>query len=432
MTTAPRPTRRGALGGMGLGALAAGLAACGGDPGAATEGAGGDAVEFVFLGDVNQRKQFEQLFAEFGEQHPEIALQAVAKSGSWAQFTYAVATQIAGGQPPDIIQMATEGQRLFASKGVLAPLDQLIARDQDEVEDYYDDIHDNLRLWSQKYGSPDGSTYYMPGGYNPIVQYCRTDLLDRAGVELPEDGFSWSDLMEAGRRLKAQGVFLMTVEQGYWHDVLPWLTNNGTSSLDEDWATATINSPEAIEAAAFARELVAKGYSPEPGGTYDAPSLMQNGQLAAFHDGAYGMVNAARIELTDAIRMVPFPHNGVHGSPVGWDAWDITEASERADEAWVFIKYLMSVEGASFFARAGGTIVPARHSVATSDAFLEGAPEGALCLVDALETATPVPSPERGPEIQDIVEEGWLQIIAGYAEPERQLKRTYDKIGPLL
>ena len=428
----PRFTRRRALGGAGLAALTGALSACGGDPGASLEGAGGDVVEFVFLGDANQRKQFEELFAEFRTQHPEIDLRAAAKSGSWAQFTYSVATQIAGGHPPDIIQMATEGQRLFASKGVLAPLDDLIARDQEEVDDYYDDIHDNLRVWSKKYGSPDGSTYYMPGGYNPIVQYCNTELLDRAGVELPEDGFAWDNLMEAGRKLKAEGAFLMTVEQGYWHDVLPWLTNNGTSSLDEDWTSATINSPEAIEAAEFAREMVAKGYSPKPGGAYDAASLMQNGELAAFHDGAYGMVNAARIEMTDAIRMVPFPNNGVHGSPVGWDAWDITAASERTEEAWVFIKYLMSVEGASFFAKAGGTIVPARRSVATSDAFLEGAPEGALCLVDALETATPVPSPERGPEIQDIVEEGWLQIITGYAEPKAQLNRTYDKIGPLL
>ncbi|MFC7465058.1 hypothetical protein [Brachybacterium sp. GCM10030252] len=136
--------------------------------------------------------------------------------------------------------------------------------------------------------------------------------------------------------------------------------------------------------------------------------------------------------MTDSIRVVPFPNNGVHGSPVGWDAWDITAASERTDEAWSVIKYLISAEAASFFAETGGTIVPARRSVATSDAFLAGAPEGSECLVDALETATPVPSPERGPEIQDIVEEGWLQIIAGYSDARRQLQRTYDKIGPLL
>src|SRR5690606_26630163 len=111
MTVGPRTarfTRRGALGGAGLAALAGALAACGGDPGASVEGVGGDVVEFVFLGDANQRKQFEELFAEFRTQHPEIDLRAAAKSGSWAQFTYSVATQIAGGHPPDIIQMRSE------------------------------------------------------------------------------------------------------------------------------------------------------------------------------------------------------------------------------------------------------------------------------------------------------------------------------------
>ncbi|MFC7405521.1 ABC transporter substrate-binding protein [Georgenia alba] len=426
-------TRRGALGLLGSGALLP-LAGCGGAPGAASEGVSAGTVEFTYLGDINQREKFEALFAEFNAEHPQIDLQASAKSGTWAQFAYAVATQIAGGRPPDIVQIATEGQQLFASKGVLEPLDRFMDEDRDLVEEYYADIHDNLRIWTQRYGSLDEHTYYVPGGYNPIVQFCNAELLERAGVDLPDEGWRWDDLMEAGRKVKAQGAYLMTVQNGYWHDVLPWLTNNGTSSLNEDWTEAIINSPEAIEAAEMARALVAAGYAPEPGGSYDAPTLMQRGELAAFHDGAFGIVNADRIGMTDRIKVVFFPNNGVHGSPVGWDAWDITRASQHQDEAWTFISYLMSREAGEFFAETGGTIVPARRSVAASEAFLGGAPEGSIRLVEALEVeyATPVPSPERGPEIQSIVEEGWLQIIAGYADARTQLTRTYDKIGPLL
>jgi multiple sugar transport system substrate-binding protein len=425
-------SRRTALRAGATGALALALAACGGDPGAATAGAGAGTVEFVFRGDINQRKGFEALFEEFGKGHPEVDLRASAKSGTWAQFAYAVATQIAGGQPPDIVQIATEGQQLFVDKDVLAPLDPLIEADSDVVQDYYDDIPENLITWTKKYASKDGGTFYIPGGFNPIVQYNRTDLLDEAGVDLPEEGWDWGDLMEAGRRLKSQDAFLMTIGNGYWSDILPWLTNNGTSSLDEDWTAATINSPEAIEAATMARRIVERGYAPEPGGTFDAPTLLQQGKLASYHDGAFGIANAQRIELVDDIRVTPFPNNGVHGSPVGWDAWDITRASQHTSEAWTFIKYLMSPEGGSFLARSGGTIVPARRSIATSDDFLKTAPKGSQWLADSLEFATPVPSPERGPEIQDIVEEGWLQVIAGYADPKTQLNRTYDKIGPLL
>lgn len=396
-------------------------------------GAGGaGSVGFVYLGSAEQREQFEKLFAEFNKLHSEIDLQATGKAGTWAQFAYAVATQIAGGQPPDIVQIATEGQRLFSSKDVLAPLDPYVEKDRTSVEEYYDDIHDNLRTWTQRYGSPDGQTYYIPGGYNPIVQFCNTELLDRAGVDLPEDGWSWDELMRAGRKVKARGAFLMTIEEGYWHDVLPWLTNNGTSSLDEDWATSMINSPEAIEAARFARAMVKAGYAPEPGGNFDSATLMQRGELATFHDGAFGIVQADRIGMSDKIRVVFFPNNGVHGSPVGWDAWDITKASQSKDEAWTFIQFLMSSAAGSFFAETGGTIVPARKSVATSDAFLGGAPVGSSKLIKALDTATPVPSPDRGPEIQHIVEEGWLQVITGYADAKVQLNRTHDKIGPLL
>ncbi len=421
------------LGGAAALPLTGGLTACGGAPGAATKGsADAGAVEFVYLGDVNHRKQFEQLFAQFNEQHPEIELRATAKSGSWAEFAYAVATQIAGGRPPDIVQIATEGQRLFSSKGVLEPLDEFIENDRSYVDEYYDDIHENLRLWTQRYGSPDENTYYIPGGYNPIVQFCNTELLEKAGVDLPEEGWSWDDLMSAGKKVKAQGAYLMTVQHNYWHDVLPWLTNNGTSSLDESWTTSLMNSPEAIEAGEMARALVAEGYAPEPGGSYDPPTLMQRGELAAFHDGAFGIVNVDRVGMTDKTKVVFFPNNGVHGSPVGWDAWDITRESPNKQDAWTFIKFLMSVEGSSFFAETGGTIVPARRSVATSDAFLGNAPEGSIKLVEVLDVATPVPSPDRGPEIQHIVEEGWLQVISGYADARTQFNKTHDKIGPLL
>src|SRR5690606_31621494 len=150
-TRAPGLSRRGALGLLGAGALLP-LAGCGGAPGAAADGVAAGTVEFVYLGDINQREKFQQLFDRFNTQHPDIDLQASAKSGSWSQFVYAVATQIAGGRPPDIVQIATEGQQLFVSKNVLEPLDPYITADQELVDEYYDDIHDNLRTWTQRYG----------------------------------------------------------------------------------------------------------------------------------------------------------------------------------------------------------------------------------------------------------------------------------------
>ena len=65
----------------------------------------------------------------FNEAHPDIRLKATGiAAGNWGNYVSTVATQIAGGAKYDIVYVATEGQRMFASRGILLPLDEFIAR----------------------------------------------------------------------------------------------------------------------------------------------------------------------------------------------------------------------------------------------------------------------------------------------------------------
>ena len=84
-------------------------------------------------GTAEQQATWNKLFAKFGEKHPDIKLKAEGiPLSNWGDFFNKLSTRLAGGQVPDVIQVATEGQRLFASKGLLAPLDDYIAKDQGE------------------------------------------------------------------------------------------------------------------------------------------------------------------------------------------------------------------------------------------------------------------------------------------------------------
>ena len=47
--------------------------------------------------------------------------------------------------------------------------------------DYYADVPANLLEWTQKYGSPDGQTYFIPGGYNTVVMYCNVEVFEVHG-----------------------------------------------------------------------------------------------------------------------------------------------------------------------------------------------------------------------------------------------------------
>src|SRR5215471_10076900 len=108
-------------------ALAAALAGCGGGSGGGA--ASSKELSFVYMGTAEQQATWNKLFAKFTEQNPNIKLKAEGiPLSNWGDFFNKLSTRIAGGQVPDAIQIATEGQRLFASKGLLAPLDDYIKK----------------------------------------------------------------------------------------------------------------------------------------------------------------------------------------------------------------------------------------------------------------------------------------------------------------
>ena len=153
------------------------LAGCGGEDDAAPGGATSGTVTFVYYGDANAQKAYDKLFTKFRKKYPKITLKAQGiAADSWAGFANTVATRLAGGQSLDVVQIATEGQRIFASKRLLEPLDPYIQKDKAAVDAYYADTPPNLRKWLKEYASPDGKTYFMPGGYNTMAMYLNTDL----------------------------------------------------------------------------------------------------------------------------------------------------------------------------------------------------------------------------------------------------------------
>ena len=434
-----RRTFLGRLGGAALiPTLGAGLAACGGADSGGGGGSGGDpasgTVTFVYYGDAEGQKAYDKLFTKFRADNPNITLKAQGIAAkSWADFANTVATRLAGGQPLDVVQIATEGQRIFASKQLLEPLDDYIAQDQATVDAYYADTPPNLKKWLQEYASPDGKTYFMPGGYNTMALYVSTKIFAAAGVELPTDTWTWDDFRTAGQTIKAKtGAFLTAAGSGYFTDVMPWLTNNGTSTLSADWKTAQYDSPAAVEALTFARSLVVDGLAPKPGGTYDAPTQMAQGKLASFGGGRWPTNDLRRVKAVDTSAMVKWPMKAAAGSPVGWDAWPILKQSKNKPAAWTLIKYLISEQFGDTITTGGGGAVPARISDATGADFLADAPKNTELLVELLDVATPIPGPNRGAECQKVIEDAWLQGISGTKEPQAALSEANTKLQGML
>jgi multiple sugar transport system substrate-binding protein len=391
-------------------------------------------LELVYFGDVNQQGTWEALIAAFNESNPGISIKPTGISApSWGEYITTVATQLAGGKRYDIVYVATEGQRLLASRDILLPLDDYIAGDQELIDDYFADLNPNFLEWTEKYGSPDGNTYYLPGGYNTMVMYCNVETFEGAGVELPETDWTWDEFYDAGVKLKESGVFLHPMGSGFvFGNIMPWLLTNGASTMNEDWDAATFNTPVAVAAAEFVKRCIDDGLSPVPGGEFNVGAQFADGKLATFGAGRWLTPMIRDLELVEQTRILNWPTNAGNGTPIGWDAWPIMKNSEHPDAAWAFLRWLTTVEASVYYAEVGGTNVPARNSVANSDAFLDNAPAGSELMAAAADFATPIPSPDNLPEVEAAIGDGWTAAITGQRPAQDALDQANEQLEEIL
>lgn len=414
------------------------LAACGdqspsGSSGIAPKGTKvSGTLSLAYLGTADQQKAWNALFALFQKKYPDVQLKAQANpSNNWASFFDTISTQIAGGKIPDLIQVATEGQRLFASRGLVEPIDAYLERDKDELADFFSDIDPRLKEWGAL-SSPDGKTYYLPGEFNTMCVWYNSEVFQKAGVQEPDDSWTWDDFLAMAQKLTKPGVYGMHVGAGYFPGIMPWLLTNGANVLNDKWTQSTLTTPAAIESVQFMRNLIVQKISPAPGGTFDAFAAAAQGKLAMFGGGRWPIISMRNLGVINKMKIVAWPRKTQQGSPVGWNAYPIMKGSQNKEAAWAFVKFITSKEASQYFATQGGTIVPPRRSVATSDAFLSNAPQGSDKLYAALNYATPLPAPNKENVMELAINNSLTQILSGNVSVEQGLSQLSQKIQATL
>ena len=118
--------------------------------------------------------QAVKAFKAFQKQTGIITTPLFINVPTWVDFFEQIETRLIAGVEIDTMNLATEGFRLFASKGVLAPLDSYIAQDKATINSFYADMTSTLSQFRQ-HAQIDGHTYYVPWGYNTMgIWYNRT------------------------------------------------------------------------------------------------------------------------------------------------------------------------------------------------------------------------------------------------------------------
>lgn len=282
-------------------------------------------------------------------------------------------TWLAAGTSPDLMAYPPEWAALYMEESEGQAYIDLTAfvTGEDGIA-IGDDVYEGI----YQQGFYDGVPVALPKDYSTSSFYINTALFEAAGIPVPTEGWTWDDALDIALQLTldANGnnaaspdfdpenivqYGIDTISDGWWRGFQSYLQSWGVLTVTEDGTTTTglLNSPEAVEALNWYRDLVFKHHV--------APSLSvigatEGGRVQMFQDGkvAIGVTfhgpwwqdvfnETPNLEWTVA----PVPAGpGGRSSVLMWLGWGISGQSQHPEEAWKLLKWLTTEPGQRVFA----------------------------------------------------------------------------------
>ncbi|QPP08727.1 carbohydrate ABC transporter substrate-binding protein [Streptomyces bathyalis] len=202
-------------------ALCATLSGCGGGPSAAADGK--VTLRFTWWGNADRAARTEKAVTAFERAHPSIDIQT--SYSTYDSYKQKLATQAAGGDVPDLIQLDYRQISQYAGSDVLLDL-------AGQRKHLPTDKMDPALLRTGQVG---GRQYALPMGIGTQTVAYDKKAWRAAGVKDPQAGWSWQDWVRALRKVKDdRGSYPMT-DPGAAEDQFEiWLRGQGKKLYTKD------------------------------------------------------------------------------------------------------------------------------------------------------------------------------------------------------
>jgi len=324
-------------------------------------------ITFSYLWGGAEGEGVEKIIADFNASQDDIVVKGVSSPDSQAQLTAMSASQGSF----DISDNFGNGVGSWASKGIIAPLD-------DYMETYGIDADDFVPAAMEQM-TYDGKIYSMPIAIHDYQLVYNKDLLDAAGVEVPT---TTDELADAIEKLTVQEADGTITQLGFGDPSISTTLTTLGYAFGGEWNDAdgpTPTDPGNIAAAEWYQDSITNKF----GAANIADFVSGVGQYMSpedpFYTGKYAMVidgswqaNGIAVnapELDWGVTSIPVPSSELEGSTqLTASTLFIPANSKHKEEAAEFMAYLVSEDGMLAFAKALGNL-PSRTSLLDSDEF---------------------------------------------------------------
>lgn len=304
------------------------------------------------------------MVGEFTAANPGVEVEIV--SVPWGQAFETVATMIAGGDIPDVIEMPDTWQALYADQ--LMPLDDRIAG-WDHGATLTQKTLDMGKL-------ANGKVTLIPYGFYLRAMFYNKKLLAEAGVaEPPKTMEEFMAASEAVSKLDGKYGYCLRGGPGGTNGwIMMAAVMNGTNEFFTADGQSRINEPGSVAGLQFLMDLYQKGYAPK-----DSVNWGFNEIVAGFYSGTCAFLDqdpdaliaiAERMPADDfAVIPMPVGPAGKAFPTIGFAGWSVFEASPNQDAAWNLVAHLSSPESNATWAKRVG-VIPI-HQGADQDPFFK-------------------------------------------------------------
>jgi multiple sugar transport system substrate-binding protein len=201
--------------------LCAMAAGCGGS--GESVGGGKVVLRYTWWGNPDRAERTEQAVALFEKQHPDIQVQT--SFSAYEAYKQKLATQAAGGDAPDVMQLDYRQIDQYASGGVLLDL----ARQKAVLRT--SEIDPGLLAT----GRLDGTQYAIPQGRGTETVAYDVKVWKESGVPLPGRSWTWSEWADTMRALAEKTGKPGATDPGWSEDSFEvWLRGQGKSLYTKD------------------------------------------------------------------------------------------------------------------------------------------------------------------------------------------------------
>ncbi|MEV6752779.1 ABC transporter substrate-binding protein [Streptomyces sp. NPDC051214] len=201
--------------------LSALLTGCGGSDEAS--GGGRTVLRYTWWGNPDRAARTQEAVALFEKEHPGVTVQT--SFAGYEAYKQKLATQAAGGDAPDVMQLDYRQIDQYATGGILLDLGKR------KKALRTDEIDEGLLAT----GVVDGTQYAIPQGRGTETVVYDAKQWKAAGVALPRKGWTWGEWADAMRELAKRTGKPGSVDPGQSEDCFEvWLRGQGKTLYTKD------------------------------------------------------------------------------------------------------------------------------------------------------------------------------------------------------